>query len=160
MLENLRSYLIQRRVQRFSGFPCQIGMLTTLCHLIIFCAHFSTPGTGSGHHFNATVYRQQLREPEYRHRINPNSGNLSPAPIHLIRPKPRRHRVREKKKFWGLLLGFLLGPVGVLIAYIFPRKDKHEWRKSAWTGFLALALVIATLVAASLIVFFLVFFGR
>lgn len=48
----------------------------------------------------------------------------------------------------GFALGFLLGPIGVLIAYLINDDNKQSRVRSAWKGFLA-ALVIAVAILAA-----------
>tara|TARA_B100000683_G_scaffold243322_1_gene252658 strand:- start:2077 stop:2379 length:303 start_codon:yes stop_codon:yes gene_type:complete len=52
-------------------------------------------------------------------------------------------------KVTGVLLGFLLGPVGVLIAYLM---DDNEMLRAAWKGFLV-SMVLALVIVISIFTF-------
>lgn len=61
-----------------------------------------------------------------------------------------KYQKREEGSFniGGFALGFLLGPIGVLIAYLINDDNKQSRVRSAWKGFLA-ALVIALAIFAA-----------
>ena len=53
------------------------------------------------------------------------------------------------QKISWLIKGLLLGPLAVLLAYIFLKDDDRELIKWAWIGFAGFAIIIAVLLAAA-----------
>ncbi len=73
--------------------------------------------------------------------------------LKIFQKKLNKNASTEKKLILdpiGFFLGLFLLPVGVLLTYIFVKKNKNQARKSAWIGFLsmvALFVIVSVLVS-------------